>query len=115
MSFHFKKIKKSLIEGDFVVGDQTLKVWVNGDIITNKKIKEINKTIAEAKKISEDEIDVTGSDFMIAMLVTMLDHWDAVDAKPTAAFFEEQPAVFVKDLFAFCSDLITPKAQTAGA
>ncbi len=115
MSFKFKHRKPNLIEGDFVDGDQTLHLFIDPDVITGDKMKEIKKKIAATKSDSDSEIDVRGIEFMSEMLGLIIKKWDAEDAEPTAKFFMSMPTAFVRDLLEFCTGLMNPKAQTAGA
>jgi hypothetical protein len=117
MSFKFESIPDNFIKAAFILGDQTLNLVLDANILTQKQLDEINDKMIERMTVATGLHVQAAQTYSFALTLSIvIKSWDATDGEPTLDFLRTKlPFALLTELFVFCMAQIDPKAQTAEA
>lgn len=126
-NFNFKT-QDSVKTAVYPLGDQKLKLWIDRDVLTPKKMREINEGIKTDIQIETGmQIEVANTTAMAKTLDLVISDWKVVgengkeepvefDGKivaPDFEFFDNLSVKFLGELLGFVMGEINPKQKTA--
>jgi hypothetical protein len=126
-NFNFKTVD-SIVTADYKLGDQKLRLWIDRDALTPKKMREINEGIKSDIQVETGmQVEAANTTAMAKTLDLVINDWKVVTpggalepvefngavAAPDFEFFDNLSVKFLGDLLKFCMEQINPKQMTA--